>query len=317
MRVGAAFGGSRAAWIYAALAGGVAVAAVAGFLAFRGGEEAPPDAVATPEAPASVPEPADTAEVTAEVVEAAPEEDAAADNAADADAAAATDTAEAPRPAPPRFDQIRVAPDGAAVVAGRGPAGADVRLMLDGAEVASAAAASDGGFAAIFAIPPSAAPRIMTLTAMLPDGGEVAGVESVIISPFGGTPDATAEAAPVDPPATAVSEPSGETAVASAGIEAAPETEMTAEREVPEAPGSDAPGAAPEVATGPAPEALPAGEAVASTGETAEPLSGETQAERTADATPAEPAAGTARTEAATVSGGGPAASAPVPSDAA
>jgi nucleoid-associated protein YgaU len=256
MRVGAVFGEGRAAVRYAALAGGIAVAGIVAFLALRGGEDTPaPDVAAAPEAGEVAPQAVgDTRET--ETVEAVPE--AVVEDAPEAVAG----TADAPTvlpPDPPRFDQIRVAPDGATVVAGRGPAGSDVRLLLDGAEVAAAPAASDGGFAAIFALPPSETPRIMTLVARLPEGGEVAGVESVIISPFGGqeAPEAVAsaapDAAPGTEPATSVEPPAGDLEIAAADVAAGAGAEVAAERSPPEAPAPGDSGAVPEVADGAAP----------------------------------------------------------------
>jgi nucleoid-associated protein YgaU len=101
------------------------------------------------------------------------------------DAVAAPPEPDESRPQPPSFDQIRVAPDGSTVVAGRAPSGSDVSLRLDGEEIAVVRAAGDGGFASIFTLQPSDAPRIMSLLATTREGVEVGGVESVIIAPFG------------------------------------------------------------------------------------------------------------------------------------
>jgi len=91
---------------------------------------------------------------------------------------------------PPSFDQIRVAPDGATVVAGQAPSQSGVTLFLDGEEVAQTRSTGAGEFAAILTIEPSTEPRIMSLLAIAADGTEVPGAETVIIAPFG-TIDAT------------------------------------------------------------------------------------------------------------------------------
>ena|SRR6056297_4130822 len=101
-------------------------------------------------------------------------------------------------PDPPRFDQIRVAPDGSTVIAGQAPSGAEVSLRLDGEEVGTAQSSGAGDFAAILTISPSDQPRIMSLTAIVPDGTEVTGEDTAIIAPFGRAatdePDAPAPA---------------------------------------------------------------------------------------------------------------------------
>jgi nucleoid-associated protein YgaU len=51
-----------------------------------------------------------------------------------------------------------------------------------------------GDFAAIMTLPPSDAPRIMSLVTVLPDGSELPGQETVIIAPFGVVEDAAPEA---------------------------------------------------------------------------------------------------------------------------
>jgi nucleoid-associated protein YgaU len=157
-----------------------------------------------------------------EAVQVQPETEAMAPETATADDAATPveeDTAEgAPEPqsepepepvfAAPRFDQIRVAPDGSTVIAGQAPAGAEVSLILDGDEIAATRSSGAGDFAAILTLPPSAEPRIMSLLAITPDGTEVPGEETVIIAPFGmvevDAPEAVAAVElPPETPATA------------------------------------------------------------------------------------------------------------------
>lgn len=192
--------GTRAA----VLAGGAAVAAVLGVGLWISGQapsEAPPkaEAAAIP-APDAVPE-GQATEGTAE--SAAPEiaSGTAAETTAEtapeavapetpAPAAEAAPAAEEKAPAAvahlaPAFDVVRIDAKGAALVAGRAEAGAGVSLRIDGQPAAEAQADAKGQFAAIFDIPPSQAPRLLTLTARLADGTEIAGAASVAIAPFG------------------------------------------------------------------------------------------------------------------------------------
>lgn len=106
-------------------------------------------------------------------------------------------------PEPPRFDVVRVDALGLATVAGTAPPDAAVSLRLDGIEVAQVRADATGQFAALVTLPPSDAPRLLSLVAVLPDGVEIAGVETVAIGPVAaavaavaGAPDLAAEAAP-------------------------------------------------------------------------------------------------------------------------
>jgi nucleoid-associated protein YgaU len=196
MTLGAVFGGSRRAVALSALAG-AAVVAGAVFVLRDTTPEPDADLGTGPEVAAPATEAPDTGASTPVA------EDAVAEAGAEA-------PVPPPTPVPPSFDQVRVAPDGSAVVAGRAPAGADVTLLADGQEVSVARAGGDGGFAAIFTLPPSDAPRIMSLSARLEDGVEVEGVSSVIIAPFGArdVADAVPDAVPED------GEPDGGTAAA-------------------------------------------------------------------------------------------------------
>lgn len=84
-------------------------------------------------------------------------------------------------PPAPRFDVVRVEPDGSAVIAGQAPAGADVRLMLDDAEVARTEADANGNFVALLSLPPESTSRVMRL---MVDGAEdERSPQSVIIGP--------------------------------------------------------------------------------------------------------------------------------------
>ena len=83
-----------------------------------------------------------------------------------------------------------------ATIAGQAPAGADVSLRLDEVEVGRATADASGQFAALLTLLPSDQPRLLGLVARLPDGTEIAGVETVAIAPFAAPVVAEAEPAP-------------------------------------------------------------------------------------------------------------------------
>ncbi len=110
-------------------------------------------------------------------------------------------TPAAPEPAPmPSFDTVRVEPDGSALVAGQGPAGATLQVMVDGVPVATETVNENGSFAALFDLPGSDLPRLMTLQAVLPDGTALASADSVALAPIAGAMEvAEAEPAPAEP----------------------------------------------------------------------------------------------------------------------
>lgn len=110
-----------------------------------------------------------------------------------------------PEPVLPRFDSYRIEADGAAVVSGRTEPRAAVRVQVDGATVAEAAAGADGSFAALFTLPPNPAASLMTLEAVLGDGRRLVSAQSVALGPIAGpvspvVPEALAEAAPAPAP---------------------------------------------------------------------------------------------------------------------
>jgi nucleoid-associated protein YgaU len=190
MRLRAGSGGSRLT-VVASVLGGAALVAVA-FWALR--QEGPPatEDVVRMEAAPSV-------EVATEAAsETAPETALAADPDTD-QATSAAEQPEAPAPRPPRFDQIRVAPDGLAVIAGSAPPGAAVSLRLDGTEIGTAQSGTGGGFATILILDPADTPRILSLAALTADGSELIGRETVIIAPFGAAATVTEVASGMDP----------------------------------------------------------------------------------------------------------------------
>lgn len=101
------------------------------------------------------------------------------------DPAAATDS-DAVAAILPGFDVARIAPDGEATVAGVAAPGAAVAMLVDGVEVARAQADAQGKFAALFDLPPSAAPRLLSLAATGADGVAVVGTETVAVAPVAG-----------------------------------------------------------------------------------------------------------------------------------
>jgi hypothetical protein len=115
----------------------------------------------------------------------------------------AVEVADAP-PSPPTFDVVRIEPDGAALIAGTAPADARVSIRLDGVEEIRTQAGSDGAFVAQFTLAPNPAPRLMGLVAVLADGTEVAGADTVAIAPIAATPPVTAAAEPAPAPPAAL-----------------------------------------------------------------------------------------------------------------
>lgn len=155
----------------------------------------------TPELPAPapvavVPTPAPTPSPTpAPEAQPAPAPEPAVVASPEAAAAAPEPAPVAAAPTPPTFDTVRVDGDGATLVAGRAVAGAAVAILVDGAEVATAAADPRGSFAALFTLSPSETPRLLTLTETLSDGTVVASSESVALAPVA-PPPVVAEPAP-------------------------------------------------------------------------------------------------------------------------
>ncbi|MBL8562163.1 MAG: LysM peptidoglycan-binding domain-containing protein [Gemmobacter sp.] len=94
----------------------------------------------------------------------------------------------------PAFDTVRVTPEGEALVAGRAAAGATVLLKLDGAEAMRAVADSQGNFVAMFTLPPSDQPRLLSLAEAGPP--ERLAEQTVALAPVAGpkVPEATAAA---------------------------------------------------------------------------------------------------------------------------
>jgi hypothetical protein len=82
----------------------------------------------------------------------------------------------------PRFDELRRETDGTTVIAGRAAPLSEVRIIVDGAQVATATADTSGGFAAIALLPPKDIAQIVTLSADS-EGEESVSLDEIILAP--------------------------------------------------------------------------------------------------------------------------------------
>ena len=91
----------------------------------------------------------------------------------------------APDPAPvlPRLDHLRSDPEGGVVLSGRALPGVAVAVLVDETPVIRTAADAGGAFAALFALEPSAAPRVLALEMTLADGQRVRSGDAVLLAP--------------------------------------------------------------------------------------------------------------------------------------
>ena len=128
----------------------------------------------------------------------------------------------------PAFDVVRVDAEGNATIAGRAVPGAQVALLLDGAEVAEAKADGSGAFALLVTLPPSETPRALSLRAMGADGVARVSVEDAIVAPFAGPTVAAVSGAAGD----ATGDATG-AAAAAAGSDAGAAGQPTAEAAAP------------------------------------------------------------------------------------
>lgn len=108
-----------------------------------------------------------------------------------ADAATVPDatSAAAPERGLPGIDTWRVAPDGAALVAGLATPMAKVAVLVDGVQIADGEALASGEFVMQFTLAPNPAPSLMTLSMTEPGKPEVISEEMVALGPISG-PDA-------------------------------------------------------------------------------------------------------------------------------
>lgn len=183
-----------------------------------------PEASTVPEPSVPAAEPAQPAMLESDVAAAEPvaeapsiTEETAAPSATDlpeGDSPAEAAPAEPAPPQPPVFSTVRITPQGEALVAGQAEPGAEVSVMVDGAATVQARANDRGDFVAMFDLPPSDAPRILSLSQT--SGGVALGsTETVVLEPIAPPPAVVADAAPVDPavPAEPVAEPAAPTAI--------------------------------------------------------------------------------------------------------
>lgn len=121
---------------------------------------------------------------------------------------AAPDPDAAPASAdPPTFDLVRVAPDGAAVIAGRAEPGAQVTISGEAGPLAEATADASGEFVAMFDAPSSDAPQALRLEARDAAGVTTTSPDVLVLAPpapdAGASAQAAARPAPLTPAASA------------------------------------------------------------------------------------------------------------------
>ena len=103
---------------------------------------------------------------------------------------ATSQTAEATS-ASPSFDELRRETDGTTIIAGRAEPLSDVKILVDGEEVATATADSTGGFAAIASLPAKDTAQVVSLSST--KGEEVtASTDEILLAPSVAPPAAQA-----------------------------------------------------------------------------------------------------------------------------
>ena len=183
------------------LVGGAVVAGLAGLAALIWALQPVPEASVPVPLVAPVPDAASAPVATAVAPQSAPPE-------ADTPETAPSVPTDAPLAdtAGPGFDTVRVTPEGEALVAGRAAPGAAVALLLDGAEAARAEADAQGNFVALFTMPPSAQPRLLSLLQLGPP--DLPGQQTVALAPVAGPQAPPAAADPTaDRPEGAAADP--------------------------------------------------------------------------------------------------------------
>lgn len=95
-------------------------------------------------------------------------------------------------PAAPSFDIVRIAPDGAGVIAGRAAPNAEVELLADGEVVARAQASESGEFSIVTSEPLQGGARTLTLAARDSEGVVTRSADPIIVM----TPEAS-DSAPI------------------------------------------------------------------------------------------------------------------------
>ncbi len=117
---------------------------------------------------------------------------------------------------PPSFDIVRVDADGNALIAGQAEPGANVVVLLDGAEVAQTTADRGGKFVSLFTVPPSDQPRQVSLVMDVAGQPSVPSAATVVLAPTPPVAVAVAMAEQDVPDPTAPPEVSADAPVATA-----------------------------------------------------------------------------------------------------
>ena len=111
---------------------------------------------------------------------------------------------------PPSIDEVRVESDGLTIIAGRAAPDSTILILIDGVENTRSTANSDGGFAAITIIEPTATARVLTVVQR---NGEVdlASLDEIILAPIKPAPtvlaEVTTEPTPIPEDDTVVAQP--------------------------------------------------------------------------------------------------------------
>lgn len=83
---------------------------------------------------------------------------------------------------PPSIDEVRIEPDGFAVIAGRAVPGSKVTVLLDGVANTEVTTDTAGGFAAVTLFAPNPEAQILTVSQRM-DGTDTASLDEVIVAP--------------------------------------------------------------------------------------------------------------------------------------
>ncbi|WP_010138828.1 LysM peptidoglycan-binding domain-containing protein [Oceanicola sp. S124] len=129
-------------------------------------------------------------------------------------------------PEPPSFDVVRVEPDGTTLVAGKAAPEWSVTVLLDGSRLDGAEAGEDGRFVAFLDLGTSDEPRVLTLLMTDPSGAtEITSEEQVILAPSPTVAEAPAQVASLaaaenaaEAPGTLPAAPSGDAAPSAPAI---------------------------------------------------------------------------------------------------
>ena len=233
-----ATGGGFGLWGW--IAGGCVAAAIgAGGLYYSGvltsGQK--PDVAPAPAAQpdtARAPEPASE---PAETSDPAPQDDVAAKSEPAPEPAAQVGSTPPAAPAvvllAPKFDVVRVDPDGNTVIAGTGTPGSRVTIYLDGAQQVSTVVDRSGAFVSLLSIPPGTTARVLSMIAKL-DGDQMPADDQIVLAPTPRTdPEPEPQIAQAQPKAGDAGGAASETQDAQADTEVPTDTEVAEDTPVP------------------------------------------------------------------------------------